>query len=350
MADLEVFKITSEEDALALLERALNGQFGEDDFPLVAFDKWPVVDVYLPNTPVDASMTPTMMAAFIELQEAVYRAHKLINFDTANLRTLSKSERETYEFRVKVNPGSSGYLADLGGVLTKIGTEAVSKMTPEGIVMVALGTALIVGGTISWKAWLKSRADIRKAEIEAEVVQGKAQLDQAERLRFFDVIDSQTASTERGLSLLAQAISRNPVLGDIEAATEPARLRLVRAISDEKGGTVGGVKLDADTAAEVTHAKRSESVEETISGNFRVAKVDTTVPDGFRVTLSRDGYDDVVASVLDVMKSEQQRALLRDAEWSKKPIFVEVTARRLRSRIVDAIIEDVRPIENNDAA
>ena len=350
VADLEIFKIASEEDALALLERALAGEFLEGDFPLVAFDNWPVVDVYLPNTPVDASITPTMMAAFIELQEAVYRAHKLINADTGSLRTLTKSEREAYEFRVTVRPGSSGYLADLAGVITKIGTGAVAKMTPEGIVIVALGTALIIGGTFCWKAWLKSRADIRKAEIEAETEQQKSQLDQAERLRFFEVIEKQTASSERGLNMLAQAMQKVPVLGDIEAATEPARMRLVKAVSDEKGGSIAGVHLDPGTAAEVTHTKRSESVEERIVGNFKVAKVDTTVPDGFRVTLSRDGQDDVVASVLDIMRSEQQRSLLKDAEWSKKPIFVEITARRLRSRIVDAVIEDVRPIEDNDAA
>lgn len=347
MAEPEVIKIESEDDAFNYLERALGDEFTPDTFPIVVFDGWPVVDVYLPKTP-DASITPTMMAAFIELQDAVYRTHKLINSDTSNLRTLSKAEREAYEFRVKVRPGSSGYAINLGETLTKLATEAIGKMTPEQLVLTVLGSAAILGAGHVWRAWLKTRADVRKAEIEAETVQTKASLDQVERMRFYEVIERQTASDERKMTILASALQRQPVLGDIEVAADQAKQKVVKAVAEEEGGQIAGVEMDASTATELTVNRRQESVEVSISGVFHVAKVDTTVPDGFRVTLTRDDGDDVVASVLDILKSANQRALLKDAEWSKTPVAVDLTARRLRSRIVDATIVDVRPITDND--
>lgn len=349
MAEPEVIKVTSEEEAFAYLDRALRDEFTPTTFPIVVFDGWPIVDVYLPKTP-DASITPTTMAAFIELQDAVYRAHKLIIADTSNLRTLSKAEREKYEFRVTVRPGSSGYAINLSETLTKLATEAIGKMTAEQLVITVLGGAVILGGTWAWTTWLKTRADVRKKEIDAETDQSKAQLDQAERMRFFEVIEKQTAADERKMAIMVGALKKSPVLEDIEVAADQARQKVVKAVAEEDGGRVAGVELDAGTASELTANRRQESVEVQISGTFRVAKVDTTVPDGFRVTLTGEDGTDVIASVLDVMRSEAQRGLLKDAEWSKSLVWVELTARRLRSRIVDATIVDVRRLGENDDA
>ncbi|WP_420478271.1 hypothetical protein [Brevundimonas sp. FT23028] len=348
MADPQVIKISGEDEAFAYLDRALKSEFSPESFPIVVFDGWPVLDVYLPKTP-DASITPTMMAAFIEMQDAVYRTHKLINADTGNLRTLSKAEREAYEFRVRVRSGSSGYAINLGETLTKLATEAIGRMTPEQLVITVLGSAAILGAGYAWGAWLKTRAEVRKAEIEADADTTKAGLDQVERMRFYEVIERQTAADERKMTILAQALQRQPVLGDIEVAADQAKQKVVRAVAEEDGGgSVNGIELDASTAGELTSTRRQESVEVSITDNFRVAKVDTTVPDGFRVTLTRETGEDVVASVLDILKSANQRALLKDAEWNKTAVTVDLTARRLRSRIVDAVIVDVRPVQDND--
>ena len=151
-------KIESEEQAWDLIEHALNGTLDLDPSePLVLdFSEWPLVDVYLPNTPEDATISPTMMEAFIELQRAIYRSYTLVESDTADLRTLSKAEKEKLEFRVKVREGSSGYEADLAAVLERIGIEVVTKMDQSGIVICVLGVAALLAGVSVWRANLAS--------------------------------------------------------------------------------------------------------------------------------------------------------------------------------------------------
>ena len=64
--------VTSEDQALVLLETALKGTSASDLPTLVNFQGWPTLNVHLPHTPVDGSISPTMMEAFIELQTSLY--------------------------------------------------------------------------------------------------------------------------------------------------------------------------------------------------------------------------------------------------------------------------------------
>ena len=63
MADAEILRVQSEDEAFAILQRAMASEFSDEAFPIVVFDGWPDLDVYLPQTPVQASITPTMMGA-----------------------------------------------------------------------------------------------------------------------------------------------------------------------------------------------------------------------------------------------------------------------------------------------
>lgn len=154
-----VFRVRNEDDAFALLERALAGAIPDDSAPVVDFAGWPIIDVRLPNTPINSSISPTMMEAFIELQTAIYRAHSLLTANSGDLRGLSKAEKDRLEFRVRVSDGSSEYIAELAKSLQTIGIEVVNKMTSAEVLIAVLGVALIVGGVISWKAWLSARTE-----------------------------------------------------------------------------------------------------------------------------------------------------------------------------------------------
>src|SRR5947209_5146809 len=85
-----VFTIRGEEDAFELLDRALSGAIEGDGPALLDFSGWPVIDVKLPKTPINSSISPTMMEAFVELQTTIYRAHSLLATDSGDLRGLSK--------------------------------------------------------------------------------------------------------------------------------------------------------------------------------------------------------------------------------------------------------------------
>ena len=55
--------------------------------------------------------------------------------------------------------------------------------------------------------------------------------------------------------------------------------------ASQSDAVVNGVTIPAAVGRAVTQETRKETVEERRDGNYRVRKVDTTVPDGFRVLL-----------------------------------------------------------------
>ena len=120
------------------------------------------------------------------------------------------------------------------------------------------------------------------------------------------------------------------------------REAVIEAVADEKGGDIQGIHLTAAVAREVSIKPRQSSTEVELARIYRVSKVDTTVPDGFRVTLHdvKNG-NEVSASLLDALVSGRHRELLQHAEWKKHPVKVTLTGRRLRGEIIDAKITSV---------
>ena len=198
--------------------------------------------------------------------------------------------------------------------------------------MADLGLALIIAGVYSFKAWLNAKTEQRKLEIE----------DQAKK----SWLDAHKVSVENDsakLEILAKAMARQPILLEVEASVDGARQQIIKAVSEERGGSISGVPIDADFGSEIVSQKRQPSQEIRLAGTYRVSRVDTTAPDGFKVTLTDiQSGQEVTAAMTDVLLSEDQREIIQTAEWHKQPVFVEMTARKLRNRVVDAIIQNVR--------
>jgi hypothetical protein len=335
-----VLNISSEDEAFDWLARALGDGAPPHVLPIVVFRDWPKIEIALPSTPIDGSISPAMMEAFIELQKTIYRAHTFLVADTGDLRALSKAEKESLEFRVRVEKGSSNYEINLNAIFEKLGAEALNKMDSGHIVVTILGLAVIIGGVVAFKAWLNARAQARKQEIEDAGKRSWIELQQA----------SIQQDTER-LKILAEAMTRQPMLQEVEASAEEARQEMVKAIGEERGGSFSGITINSEFAGEIVSQKRQQGQEARLAGVYRVARVDTTSPDGFRVTLSdlKSGVE-VTAVLLDVLVSEEHRELIKNAEWNKRPVFVEMTARRLRNRVIDAKILNVRESATQDVS
>jgi hypothetical protein len=300
--------------------------------PQIVWDGWPQLDIYLPDTPVSGSISPQMMEAFIELQRSVYKTHALLSTGRDDTRTLKKIEREQFEFRVKVKEGSSGYTVDLGPILSKLGNDIITKMDGQELVITVLGLALIYGSYLMFRAYLSQKTEQKRIET-----------DDAKSKMFLENYKSQLEHDTKRFDLLTKVISEIPVLKQVEEATDVAKDQILKAVADERGGRVMDVELSSEFANQISTTRRHSSIETTIQGLYRVAKVDTTVPDGFRVTLEdiKSG-DTITASLIDAIVSAEHRVALQTGEWDKKPVFVEMKGRRLRGRIVDAVIVSVR--------
>lgn len=338
-----IVHIRNEDEAWKELAQALGDGFPPETVPVFVFEGWPKITIGLPRTPIDGSISPSMMEAFLELQKTIYRAHAFLTADTGDLRTLTKKEKEDLEFRVKVEKGSSNYEIDLNTILDKLGTEALNKMDSTHIVITVLGLAVVIGGVVAFKAWLQTKTEQRKSE-----------LDDSQKKEWLTLQLASIEQDTKRLGILSDAMSRQPILLEVEASADAARQGIIRAIGEERGGTISGVEIGSEFASEIVTQKRQQGQDIRLAGTYRVAKVDTTSPDGFRVTLTdvKSGAE-VTAAMLDVMVSEEHRQLIQTAEWTKSPVFVEMTARRLRNRMVDAVVRNVReatPAEATSAA
>ena len=327
--------VETEEQAWDLLRQILDGERDVTHADVVEFGAWVSLKIHLPGTPVHSSITPSMMEGFIDIQRTIYRAYTLVASDTADLRTLSKTERDALEFRVVVSEGSSDYLAALMEAIGKIGVEALSKMTPEQMLIAILAIALIIGGSYAWKQWLSHRLAMRQAEATSE--ERKLQVQEQSNL-----LTAQGLIAQAGVDhaqILARALERSPVAADVEAFAESSRSSLIRAIGEEGGGDINGVGVTREAAFEVTRQTRQAGEPIQVSGNFRVIRIDANTADGFRVTLSNvETGEEISAMLQDVFLSREHREIITEAEWGKTPFYAEVTARKVRDRLVDATV------------
>jgi hypothetical protein len=150
--------------------------------------------------------------------------------------------------------------------------------------------------------------------------------------------------------MLTQVVEARPALKQIEYSAETAKDEIVKAVAEENGGSIQGISIPREVAAEISSVSRCRSSEANISGVYKVAKVDTTAPDGFRVTLEDVGSGEMItASLFDALISAQHRQILQDAEWNKKPVRVEMSGRRLHGRMNDTKVVDVSAIAERSA-
>ncbi len=52
--------------------------------------------------------------------------------------------------------------------------------------------------------------------------------------------------------------------------------------------------------------------------------------------------EEITASLIDALVPAEHKVAIQEAEWSIGLIFVELTAKRLRKRLVDAVVVNVR--------
>lgn len=337
MPEVPALKITSEDEAWEYLQRALEGDLPDNIVRTVDFEGWPRIDIYLPNTPVQSSLSPTMMAALIDLQKSLYRVHATVTAGDRSAR-LTKAEKERLEFRVKVEGGSSKLAIDLTEIARSWGVAALGRMTPEQTMIAILAAIVAIAGVTGLAMFLKYKTDTRKAELEQR---GQEQL--------FDAFKSLTEQDTERQRMWLEAQRRVPLLAEVRDETNAAKTEILKAIADEGGGRVDGLQIDQDVANDLTTTTRRRADEERRRGLFRVDRVDTTTPDGFRVTVSAVDDDfTITASLMDALISDQHRARIQQAEWSKKPVVLELRLRTSRGRVLEATVVDVQP--HQDAA
>lgn len=316
--------VRNEKEAFSLLEKAISNQLGDRVVDL-KFDGWPIVEIKLEGKGYEGTITSEMAGALVELQHAMNRTYARTVRHTANARTLTADERKDLMFKAKVEKGSSIIKVDLGDFVEKLAQNLVDKMGPEHLVATVIGLGIVGGSVVAYKSFLSHRSEDKKVSEEST--------------RAIALSNEET----RRMEILARAMKQEPVLDHARQDFDIARHEIVRGTADAGTLSVNGVALDRETARVIATAKRSESREIQLNGNYFIRKIDWQVDGEVRLTVGNADTAQVFhASFRDDSLDHRQTALLRDAEWKRSKIYLSINATELRGEITTASIVAVK--------
>jgi hypothetical protein len=332
-------QIRSEDEAWEVLEGLVQGRIKVDSIDEIELGDWVKSTLYIPDQRYDSALNAYMMRGWIDAQAAIYRSYALVAHGEANGRLLTDSEKEDLELIVKVRSGSSDQEAELMDVIKEVLVGAVDKMDPTTLAIVIVGLALIWAGQATMRNWLNNRKEERLAESNNKTM-----------IKALETIQTVAAGDKDKQAVIQKAIEQQPVLQGLKAEADDAKQSLVRHAS-QTDAVVNGISVPAGAASALTTSSRTSSEETRKDGVFYIRKVDTTVPDGFRVHVEdMNTGESFQASVQEVMSSLEDRQIIQEAEWKKVPVSLQINAKVKKGQVLEAIILRADKYEQPEAA
>jgi len=336
---MEPVSIQTEDEAWALLEYLQSTEF-TDDSKLPFITKWPRFEFKFWIEGKQLVLTQPVMQAMNEYQTSVNRAFMLVIENTPGLRGLSEEERKEFEIVFLVKKGSTGLSFDAQALIEKFMEKALGKLTGKQITIIVLAFALLFTGYQSWDTYLEAQKEEAKAEASSKQVK--------------DILDAQKFATEaefKRMQILADALSLTQGNQALLGASEDGKKAVVKAAARVQDTQIGNNRLPPDVARRMARAASSAPDVKVVTARYEVLRVDTDVPDGFRVRLKNTETGVAVfASVRDALVSTDDKALITRGEWEKKPIVARVQETWRRGVLSSARVEQVISVEETQVA
>lgn len=319
-AELQPVVIRTEDDAFELLRAALADQL-EGELIQIDFDGWPTLTLRYAGPGFDSTINPAIAEALLELQAAMNRAFARAVHLSGNARSLTDLERQEIQFFAKVEPGSSAITVFLEKFGDALSTALKDKMSGKEIAATVIAVTLIAGGTVAYKDYLGAKV----AEVQAEQeTMAKTALTAAE--------------TER-LKLVTEALATRPDLQHAAADFNEARRKALKAGASASTVTLQGVELTGAEARKIAATPRSRSEDVQLNGHYVIQKIDWQQEDEAKVTVaSQDGHGVFVARFRIMALAQEQKAKLQEAEWGRRPIYMQINGTKLRGEVTTASI------------
>lgn len=323
MTDVGKIDLLTESDAWVLLENALLDKIpvNTETFKL-NIGKWPVLHLKVNGSRFHSSVNTKMMAAFIELQNNIYRTYAKMQYDVASGRLLSNEDKFALELMVEVGPGSSEIKVSLEDLAKKIVEGAIHKMEGKHFVILGIAGILIWSSSSVIKEYISSQTEQKK--IEAQISLSKEET--------------------RRLEVMKEATKVVPYVGISKMMSDEVINKILKGSLQAESITIGGHTLDRKQVGQLIRAERSISNEVRIDGEYRILKVDSSKSNFFKVELQDINTFRTFLAVLQdsTVTKEKNKELLQEAEWNKKPINLAINAREVKGDITSAVILDVK--------
>lgn len=330
MPGMEPVPINDEDEAWAFLEGLSRTGF-TDDGKIPHINHWPRFHFKFWIEGSQLVLTQPVMQAMIDYQTSVNRAFMIVLENTSILRGLSEEERQDFEIIFKVKKGSTDLSFNAQELIEKFMEKAVGKLTGKQIAIIVIAFALLFTGYSCWNAYLEEQREEAKAEASSKQMK--------------DVLDSQKFASETDLKrmkILADALTAAHGSHALIDASEDGKKGVVKAAAKVQDTEIGNNHLPPEVARRMARAAPSAPEKKIVTAEYEVLRVDTDVPDGFRVRLKNTKTGQTVfASLRDALVSENDRTLISRGEWEKKPIVATVQETWRRGNLASARVEQV---------
>lgn len=342
-----IVRIETEDDAWRVLSDILNDKINADE---VALDfgeaKWAKFCLNFKGSVFQQTVTASMMRGLVEYQKAFYRAAALLTKNDARIIRLTDKEKDELELIFKVKEGSSELNADASEQLKNIVGKCVDKMSGKQIQISIIVVALLFFGNAQMENYLSN--DLEKARIEASMKEESSRIKaetrrqeiaSTERRDTLQLIEGLMRENKRKTDLLEQAFEASEVARRVGEFNGEALDEILRNSSKADELTIQGITLNKYIIRELTRSQRSSSKNVMIKEKFLVVAVESQDNDSFVVRLERLGTGEVIIATLDdPLVSEKHHKAIQKAEWSRQPVMVHVSARKVGETYKDAKI------------
>lgn len=320
-------QLASEDAAWERLANTLDRE-PDDTQELVSFGDWANLDVYLDSG--QGSLDAHAMRALVSYQESVWRSYAIIRYGSSDLNRMRDDEFQALMLELVIsNPGSTGVLANTANALSAM-AEAAHKMNGEQWRTVLISFGLMAFGTTCFSLYLDNRAETLRMSSASQ-----------ERIAMIDAEVKRSKQETARMQILQRAYHKVPELQDVDQQIGNGRNDLLKGFSNVSRFNFQGKTLTGGVARELSRNPSRVPREETVRTMFRILNVNAQVADGFRVQLEDTSTGEKLTASLKASEaSDALREKIKNAEWSKKPIELNVFVRRLGGAVQSADLMD----------
>jgi len=261
----------------------------------------------------------------VELQHAMNRSYARLVRHAGSANVLTKEERQSIEFKAKVDEGSSLITVDMGDFAGTLTTALAGKMTGTELVVTILGIAISGGALLAYKSFLAARSEDKKVD------QATAQ-----------TVRLSEQETQR-LEIFSRALNQSRELRASHEDFDNVRHDILKSVGDASQLDVQGIALSQEQARKIASTSRSKAEEVQLNGTYRIVKLDWSKEDEVRISLFGLGStrQEFIASMRDHNLTPQNIDKLKACEWERRPVHLSVNATVLRGEVTTATIVGV---------
>lgn len=327
---LDTIVIKDEKSAWALLQTALT-EGHKLEFKHIRFEGWPNLQVHVEGRGLNASVPGRYLPALQEYQEGIQRVYSYVKYGVYGIQRLKDAEKKQLEIVYTVGEGSSNFLGPIGDALQNIGSEAIAKMTGKQIVIIIALLALMYGSHAGFTAWLEHKEKLANIAHQDSVVAALVESNK-----------SAAVSTDKHIELLAAAIQESRYGRMTFDSVDEAHSRLVSSMDDEDELVVGEVKVKGKELKQATATPRVKSEDFSASGAAVLLSVDNSVSDGYTIGVKMEDGEIFYAKIQSNRLTPEEMACVKDAIFSRKPIWVHVEGKLKHQKVKDSFIYSAR--------